>query len=385
MHTRLRPLAAAAVILLAADSIAAELDVMTQNQYLGADLTPIITAPDPLAFNAAVIQALQNVAGNLPAQRVARLAALIAERAPHLVGLQEAFVFTCVDASPSDGAGCEDPTVAGAFSDHLQGTLAALGDHYVEAARVTNLDLSGIPFLVNGTPALLGVTDRDVILARSDIAADVTPVDFSVYQPQGICLNPSADGCNYLNVAEIDFLGSNLRVERGFVAVDAAVDGASYRVANTHLEVREIVPGVTAARFFQAAQAFELIQTLTAVTPPGRTLLVVGDMNSDPRDRPVLGGQIVPPYLQFAAAGFTDVWLLRPGAVSGASCCQDGDLGNHQSALDERIDLILARQSPRKVFKARVLGATVADKTWPPGLGIWPSDHASVAARLEFD
>ncbi len=63
MHTRLRPLAAAAAILLAADSIAAKLDVMTQNQYLGADLTPIITAPDPLAFNAAVSKTSSTLPG----------------------------------------------------------------------------------------------------------------------------------------------------------------------------------------------------------------------------------------------------------------------------------------------------------------------------------
>ena len=33
-----------------------------------------------------------------------------------------------------------------------------------------------------------------------------------------------------------------------------------------------------------------------------------------------------------------------------------------------------------------LLGATVGEKTRPPGLsGLWPSDHAAVAAKLHFD
>jgi hypothetical protein len=66
------------------------------------------------------------------------------------------------------------------------------------------------------------------------------------------------------------------------------------------------------------------------------------------------------------------------------SCCQDEDLGNHKSKLYERVDLIWSFAPPGKVLDARLLGEAVADKTWPPGLGVWPSDHASVAATLRF-
>jgi len=82
---------------------------------------------------------------------------------------------------------------------------------------------------------------------------------------------------------------------------------------------------------------------------------------------------------------------LRPGAATGRgaplvgmSCCQDEDLGNHRSTLYERVDLIFSLAVPGKVLNARLLGESVADKTWPPGLGVWPSDHASVAARLRY-
>jgi hypothetical protein len=36
------------------------------------------------------------------------------------------------------------------------------------------------------------------------------------------------------------------------------------------------------------------------------------------------------------------------------------------------------------VKEARLLGESVSDKTPPKGLGLWPSDHSSVAARLQF-
>jgi hypothetical protein len=52
--------------------------------------------------------------------------------------------------------------------------------------------------------------------------------------------------------------------------------------------------------------------------------------------------------------------------------------------LYERIDMIFSLDVPSDVKKARVVGATVSDKTPPPGLGLWPSDHGSVTADLQF-
>jgi hypothetical protein len=82
---------------------------------------------------------------------------------------------------------------------------------------------------------------------------------------------------------------------------------------------------------------------------------------------------------------------MRPGTgkakgapLVGYSCCQDEDLANHRSALYERVDLIFSLTPPTKVLDARLLGESVADKTLPRGWGVWPSDHASVAARLQY-
>jgi hypothetical protein len=86
----------------------------------------------------------------------------------------------------------------------------------------------------------------------------------------------------------------------------------------------------------------------------------------------------------FAGAGLYDAWALRPGAAPGFSCCQLEDLSNRVSLLNQRIDLILTREMPRRVKEVRLLGEVAADRTRPPGRGLWPSDHASVAGRLQY-
>jgi hypothetical protein len=66
------------------------------------------------------------------------------------------------------------------------------------------------------------------------------------------------------------------------------------------------------------------------------------------------------------------------------TCCQFENLSNKVSVLDQRIDLIYALDMPRRVKDVRLLGEVAADKTRPPGRGLWPSDHAAVAGRLQY-
>lgn len=343
-----------------------EIVVLTQNQYLGADLSGLLTATDPAALNEAALAILAQIAANNFPERAMKLAEEIAERQPHLVALQEVLNFKL--------NGMNEPPP---FRDHLADTmtaLAALGAQYVVAASVQNADFS-VAVDVTGdlVPDItVGVTDRDVILARADIAGSTAAVPF-----YAVCAVPSSDGgpgCNYQTVA---------LVPRGFVGVDATVGGKDYRFVNTHLEIEEPLPGNPLSRAIQALQASELIQVLAATPSLGRSLIVAGDMNSSPED-PVIqvnSTTIVPPYLQFVTAGFSDTWALAPGSVPGFTCCQQPDLRNHLSMLSERIDLILSIQVPDKV-KARVLGESVADKTEPSRL--WPSDHGAVVAELGF-
>lgn len=387
-------LATSVLLAVAGAASSAEIDVMTQNQYLGTDLTPVITAP-PAEVSARVVEALENVAASLPAERLDRLAKLVRDRSPHVLALNEAFAYSCTDLPGTPATeGCGNQRIAGAFVDFLAATESNLDGLYVTKARVRNFAIAGLPFMIDGYVALLTVLDRDAILVRSDVAGTAAPV------PVGLSgCRVSLEGCNYLPepFTIVTALGP-VAIERGFTAVDLAVGGKPYRVFATHLEVRQIVPGPAGepTRVLQRLQAAQLAQTALALpAAPGTTVLVMGDINSDPHDGtgtlPTPIGPLPPPYAIFAGSGFTDVWTLRPGVTKsngaplvGNSCCQAEDLSNHKSAHYERIDLIFSSVAPRKVQDARLLGASMADKTWPPGLGLWPSDHASVAATLQY-
>ena len=388
---------AAVLLLLNASPLRAqdEISVMTQNQYLGADLDPIIAAPDPLAFNDAVLDALAQAASNNFPVRAQLLAEGVADRRPHVIGLQEVFNFVCIDLlPPTPGQGCDDPSIAGAFNDHLSLTtdaLTALGETYVVGASVQNVNLT-IPVdtdLDFVPDILVTATDRDVILARGDVASSMVPVPYSSF-----CLRPSLDGgpgCNYVVVVTANAALGPITIERGWVGVDVTVGDKDYRFVNTHLEVMEPDPTNPLSALVQAAQAAELISVLDLSTPPGRSLIVVGDINSSPEDLmipgplplpPPFNDGIIPPYMQFIDAGYLDAWTLRPGEASGPTCCQLSDLSNHQSVLDERVDMIFSADIPDTVKKVRVLGDNVSAKSAP--FGLWPSDHGSVAADLVF-
>ena len=130
----------------------ADIKVMTQNQYLGATLTPIVTAGDPVSFNLAVINALQSIASNNLPERVQALAETIADKNPDLVGLQEVFSFGCIESGSLPGA-CF--LFGAAFNNHLSETLDALADHganYYVAATVQNLTIPSAGFPFPGLP-----------------------------------------------------------------------------------------------------------------------------------------------------------------------------------------------------------------------------------------
>lgn len=382
----------------------AQIKVMTQNQYLGADLTPLVAAGDDLAaFNQALIDVLEAIGNSNYPERVESLAQTIADGGSDLVGLQEIWAFGC---TPTPFAFVPDPCgyFGPAFNDHLQATMDALldlGADYYVAARVQNLTVepvlfpgfpAGIPVDINtdGFPDILvTVKDRDVILARGNI--DATPVAYP-------CTKPSLDGCNFEFVASLPDLTINgstiaIDIERSFVAVDAMVRGNAFRFVNTHLEVRFPSPIDPLSRIFQSVQATELIGTLAAYpAPPGTRLIVVGDINSDPEDPypSPSTGPFLTPYQQFVtglsylgdqiSSPLIDTWTLNRKQSPGLTCCEAADLLNPLSIHDRRVDMIFSLNEPDKV-KSRTLNTRPQDKT---ASGLWPSDHATVAAKLKF-
>jgi hypothetical protein len=380
--------------------------VMTRNQYLGADLTPVILAETYDDFVAAANVAFAQIAANDFRLRARRLAIEVALTRPHLIALQEVFDFTV------NGSNLEPPSP---FIDHLTETLNALaakGQSYDVAATVVNLNLLDIPIPLDmdgdGFPDMVGlvsVVDRDVILAREDVEATSLPglfadgglcgegpdpipnPAFPILGPPNLVSTPSEDGCNYTVVAGVTTspLGP-ITINRGFVGVNVTVGGKDYRVVNTHLEVRELPPGNTFSRIFQYVQSVELIETLLATTPANRKLILLGDFNSCDEDMSVDLGfiEIFPPYQIIVEAGFADIWDRNPLKLfdrDGFTCCQEPDLSNTPSLLDERIDIIFVRNTSFRPLAFVTGRVPIFPLSHPPN---WASDHGGVFGKLIF-
>ena len=358
-------LSAILLFTMASAATAEEHTVMTRNLYLGAEIQSLVYAETLEEFLKGAQEALAKIAAtNFPA-RAEALAAEIIEKKPHLIGLQEVYNFTL------DGFNGPPP-----FRDHLTDlldALAAQGAYYEVAAVVKDMDIV-IPVPDFG---LVGVVDRDVILARGDVMTEV--VDLT-----GFCQKTSVDGCNYWVIAAAETPVGTISIERGFVAVDAWIGNLPVRFVNTHLEVRDVDPTNPLSPAIQAAQAFELINILALLPNPDDVpLIIAGDINSSPEDPvlapPGLPTPIVPPYKQLVSAAYLDTWTLRPGNPKAYTCCQAEDLLNPESILYERIDVIFTSEEPDRV-KANTVGNDEDDRL-PSGL--WPSDHAGVVARME--
>ena len=354
------------------------LKVVTQNLYVGGDiLLPLTVPPDQFPQAAAEVVA-QIMATNYP-ERAIQLAELMRHEWPHLVGLQEVYeIKVCFDM---------EQTACMIDQDYLEILLDNLNDRfetYREVATVTNIELENLPAVLPGeepVPVYVSITDRDVILAHRFVQTG------------------NSDAGNYVTALPVNNpLLPGFSVLRGYAMVDAVVTGRPYRFVNTHLEITGA--GSTTEPFFRAIQAGQALELVTLLQQEDQTLVVVGDFNSDPLDGPLVdclipnssGGfdpALCPtPYALLTQAGYTDTWLYRNGPFEfGYTCCQSTLLDNEFSQLDERVDLIWARQSadyagpPFLVnVRANVIGDAESDKTVPSGL--WPSDHGGVAARI---
>jgi endonuclease/exonuclease/phosphatase family metal-dependent hydrolase len=323
--------------------------VMTRNLYVGFDVDPVIAAvasnniPQLLLAAKNAVDTLH--ATNFP-ERAQALAAEIAAQQPDLVGLQEVALIRSQfppDFSPTPNA----TTIEFDFLQILLDALAARGLSYAPVVTVTNSDVE-VPALLPNFACCkeYRLTDRDVLLARTDLGTD----DLKLSNPQAG------------NFAAFIPLGS-ARFLRGWVAVDVKIRGKSFRLISTHLEA------VSAA--VQVAQGNELLFGPAAIQLP---VVLVCDCNS-PAD-----GSGSATYSSLIAAGFHDAWNVAFPGDPGLTCCHDELLLEPVSSFTDRIDLVLFRGN-FEVTGADLVGENPADRT-PSGL--WPSDHAGVAATLTF-
>jgi endonuclease/exonuclease/phosphatase family metal-dependent hydrolase len=331
---------------------------MTRNLYLGADLTPVLAATSPQGLVAAVTAVWANVqATNFP-ERAEALADEIAEGDPHLVGLQEAVLWRSqTPAGPGSATHVEYD-----FLQILLDELSARGKHYAAVAGVTvGSDFEAPRSTPNGLQDIR-LTDRDVLLARTDLPAR----NFSVANAQAARFQNHVPICRPV-------LGCppnpSLRLERGWVAADATLRGRTTRVVTTHLE--PLVPAV------QEAQTDELLAGPLNTTLP---TVLLGDLNSAAGGVGSTPGTDTQSYNHLLAAGFTDAWTATRPRNPGFTCCQAPDLRNPVSNLTQRIDYVLLRGRVSALATSRV-GDAQADRT-PSGL--WPSDHAGVTSVLRL-
>lgn len=321
------------------------LTVMTYNVYVGSSADPLLSVENLGQVPGEVAKIYNNImASDFPGRAVA-IAKSIKTHQPHLIGLQEISLIR--RQSPGDlllGGTISADEVVLDFLKILMDALQAEGLNYQVAAQVENIDIE-MPMIMGTDLIDARLTDYNVILSRSDVEIS----------------NPMS--ANYENALTIEML--EFEVKRGYAAVDATVAGATYRVVNTHLEVKRL------SEEKNIAQAQELVDVLSNETLP---IILLGDFNTRATDG--AGYQII------LSAGYIDVWQMDSEGT-GNTCCQDDDILNEVSDLTARIDQIFVRNFPLPIS---VVTHTVGDKpTDRLASGLWPSDHAGVVAQLAFE
>lgn len=329
--------------------------VMSRNLYLGADLDPVFQAVadgNPEDIIQATTTTWQNVqATNFPG-RAGVLADEIEHSKPLLVGLQEVSLYRTGDPDSFFG----NPTLA----DHVEydflkillNELDQRGLHYAPVTVTENTDAETPGYTAPGVLQDVRLTDRDVILARTD-------------PPTSLLKLSNRQTGNYAAriTLPIGDTGQYINLLRGWGSVDVTLRGQTFRFINTHLEQEG---------HFNAIQVDQGNEILGGPADTSLPVILVGDFNSR------ADGLGTPTYGNLIGAGFKDAWNVTHPGEPGNTFGHDADLLNTTVKLTQRLDLVLFRQN-LCALDADVVGDEQNDRT-PSGL--WPSDHAGVVAIL---
>jgi len=313
-----------------------ELDVMTQNMYLGSSLDAAIQAETQEQFIVAVATIYGTVQfTNFPA-RANAIADEIASEQPDVVGLQEVSKWTAT------GPGAP-PSLD--FLAILQQDLVERGLSYSVASVSNNADIGPVPLVLCSGPfgsCTLTFQDRDVILVNDANANLATSNPQSgTYQTQRLVTIPG--------VGQLSF-------DRGWASIDGTLSGKAFHFVNTHLETEESPSD-------QQAQGAEFLK---GPAKSKGAVIATGDFNS------AADGSTTTTYASLTKSYFQDAWDANPGDP-GFSCCQNSTLTNPTSQLASRIDLVLAHGAA-SATGAHLIGDAPFEAT-PP---FWPSDHAGL-------
>lgn len=373
--------------------------VMTRNLYLGADVG---VALDLLPDMPAAAQTMwEQVARTDAAERMALLAQEAAAVRPEAIALQEATTWSCRPAP------WRSPVTVLDFTQLFLAATEAAGVGYVvagsadAAALNPGYEIPPIPWLTTVTDpatfqplfgrdsAACGFTIADAVLVRADLRDQVLRVGTGEYEDR-------------YAVVPVAF-----QIDRGYAWADLAVAGTTVRLVATHLESLWAPEGEVTA----AAQARQLVADLATTTLP---LVVMGDLNSDPRDPRPPGspnpgdqpesGMACPPqvpaptpatadptcsaYWTLVQAGYQDAGPDSQAAANrtwGAAADLAGpDPDRLQVALEQgnpagftdRLDYVLTRNA------AHATRAELVGNRWPQGL-TWSCDAPQQVATTQ--
>jgi hypothetical protein len=329
-----------------------DLRVMTYNVDEGTDYLQILAATNQTQFLLAVGQTITQVRATNPPARMQAVASQIIAAGPALVSLQELDQWSTGSFDPVSGA-CGPMAIEFDMLRELLGALTAQGAHYQIASLANQLATPPAPGLILPSTFLcLQVVNHVAILARTDLH----PSKFQWGNPQS---------AQYANKVVLPTPLGVIPSPRAWVAVDAQFNRKAFRLIGTHFE--SVVSNI------RQLQAGELR------TGPAKTLLpVVIAMDSNAQAFPQPQD---PAYVDFLAAGYRDAWTEIFPHKTGFTCCQAQLVNNPASQLNQRIDLILTLGRVEAQDIA-LFGDDSSSRT--PG-GLWPSDHAGVAAQLKVE
>jgi endonuclease/exonuclease/phosphatase family metal-dependent hydrolase len=324
---------------------------MTYNVDEGTDFIEVQSATTLLQFIVAAGQTITQVRATNPPARMQAVATQILAAQPDLVSLQEVDRWSSGSFNPITGA-CGPTSLEFDLLQELLDALAAQGGRYQVAVRATQFEFPPTPGLIlPGTFLCVQFRDENVILARTDLEVS----EFQWSNPQS---------AQFVNKVSLPTPAGLIPLPRVWVSVDAQFHGSAFRFIGTHLDT--------------VAPIRELQGTELRNGPANTSLPVIVAMDSNAQAFPLPQD---PTYMDFIARGYNDVWSELFPLAPGLTCCQVQLVNNPVSQLTQRIDLILTL-GDIEAQRIALFGADPGSMT--PG-GLWPSDHAGVAARLKVE
>jgi endonuclease/exonuclease/phosphatase family metal-dependent hydrolase len=324
----------------------AKVTVMTRNIYFGADISNAVFAESDARFrryNGALWRMVRKT--NFPA-RAKLLAREISKTKPDLIGLQEVALWRRSRKGVVEGPAT---IVKYDFLKSIQRALKARHLKYRVGSVQREADFEG-PTSQNFAVRL---TVRDVVLVK---------------RKRGLKVKRRG-GANFKARLELPTVAGHYTARFGFAYVDATYRKRKLRFIDTHLEAFDEPT--------RLAQAQELVAK-GGPTDTERRVILVGDMNSDPKDRQ---GAEPSAYDAIRRAGLRDAWITIKGRkAKGFTCClwREDITDRPPAPFGQRIDHIFTKPRLRGT-RAVIVGRNRKNRT---ARGLWPSDHGGWAATL---